>query len=72
MSRIHPTAQIDRGALLADDVEVGPWCLVGPGVELKAGVRLESNVVIVRDTVLGERTVVSPFAVLGGDPQHRG
>ena len=72
MSRIHPTAIIDPKAELADGVEVGPWCMVGPGVSLAEDVRLISHVVVQRDTAIGARTVVHPFAFIGGDPQHNG
>ena len=40
MSRIHPTAVVDAGAVLGDGVEIGPWCVVGPGVSLAEDVRL--------------------------------
>lgn len=69
---IHPTAQVDASAELAAGVEVGPWCVVGPGVALAADVRLVSHVVIPRDTTVGDRTVIHPFCVIGGDPQHGG
>ncbi len=72
MSRIHASAIIDAAARLADDVEVGPWCVVGPNVALGAGVRLLSHAVVQQDTTVGERTVIHPFAVIGGDPQHNG
>ena len=29
---VHPTAIVDASATLADGVEVGPWCTVGPNV----------------------------------------
>ena len=32
MKRIHPSAVVDAGAELADGVEVGPFCVVGPHV----------------------------------------
>lgn len=69
---IHPTAQLDPGARLADGVEVGAWCVVGPGVVLDAGVRLASHVVIQQDTIVGAGTTIHPFAMIGGDPQHTG
>lgn len=72
MSRIHATALVDAGASLAEDVEIGPWCVVGPGVVLERGVRLVSHVVVQQDTVVGAGTVIHPFAVIGGDPQHTG
>lgn len=72
MSRIHPTASVDASAELADDVEIGPWSVVGPRVTLTQGVRLISHVVVQQDTTIGVRTVIHPFAVIGGDPQHGG
>ena len=69
---VHPTAIVDAGAQLADGVQIGPWCTVGPGVVLHQDVRLVSHVVIQQDTTVGARTVIHPFAVIGGDPQHGG
>jgi UDP-N-acetylglucosamine acyltransferase len=72
MSRIHATAVVDPGAQLADGVEIGPWSIVGPGVILAEDVRLASHVVIQQDTTVGARTIIHPFSVIGGDPQHGG
>lgn len=72
MARIDATARIADGARLADDVEVGPFCVVGPGAELRQGVRLVSHVCIDGQTIVGERTVVHPFAVIGSAPQSTG
>lgn len=69
---VHPTAIVDPKAELAADVEVGPWSIVGPGVVLAEAVRLHSHVVIQQDTTVGPRTVIHPYAVIGGDPQHTG
>lgn len=69
---IHPTAIVDSAAQLAEGVIIGPWCTVGPGVVLDAGVSLISHVVIQQDTAVGAHTVIHPFAVIGGDPQHGG
>jgi UDP-N-acetylglucosamine acyltransferase len=69
---IHPTAIVDAKAELAGGVEVGPWCIVGPGVVLAEDVRLVSHVVVQQDTTIGARTIIHPFAVIGGDPQHNG
>jgi UDP-N-acetylglucosamine acyltransferase len=51
-------------------VEIGPYCIVGPAVELKPGVRLISHAIIEGVTEVGPECVVHPFAVLGGPPQH--
>lgn len=70
-SRIHPTAVVDPRAELASDVEVGPYCLVGPGVRIDAGTRLLGQVVVRGRTHIGKANVFHPFAVIGGEPQLR-
>lgn len=57
------------GAQLGDDVEIGPYCIVGADVSIAAGCRLISHVVVDGHTSIGANTVVSPFASLGGPPQ---
>jgi UDP-N-acetylglucosamine acyltransferase len=68
---IHPTSIVDRRAELDSDVEIGPFCVVGAGVSLARGVKLLSHAVVEGPTHLGARTVVHPFAVVGGAPQDR-
>jgi UDP-N-acetylglucosamine acyltransferase len=69
MAKVHPTAVVDPAAKLADDVEIGPFCIVGPNVELQEGVRLVSHVVVEGRTRLGARVRVFPFASVGHQPQ---
>lgn len=70
-SRIHPTAVVDPRAELAGDVEIGPYCLVGPGVRIDAGTRLLGHVVVRGRTQIGKANVFHPFVVIGGEPQLR-
>lgn len=69
MTSIHPSALIEEGAVISDDVEIGPFCVVGAGCVLERGVKLESHVVLAGHTMLGERVRVFPFASLGHQPQ---
>jgi UDP-N-acetylglucosamine acyltransferase len=69
MARVHPLALVDPKAALAEDVEIGPFCLVGPDAVLEAGVVLESHVRIEGHTTLGRGVRVHAGAVLGGPPQ---
>ena len=62
---IHPTALVEVGAKLGDDVVVGPFCTIGPEVTVGNSTRLISHVVLTGRTVLGEHNVVYPFASLG-------
>ena len=69
MPRIHPLACVDAGAQIDDDAEIGPYCFVGAGVSIAAGCRLVAHVHVSGDTSIAARTVVHPFAALGGPPQ---
>ena len=62
---IHPTSIIEKGAKIAPDVEIGPFCTIGAGVKVGAGCRLISHVVITGATTLGKNNTVYPFASLG-------
>jgi UDP-N-acetylglucosamine acyltransferase len=65
MADVHPTALVEEGAWLAEDVLVGPYCVVGPKVTLESGVKLVSHVVVAGRTSIGAGTIVHPFASLG-------
>lgn len=69
MPQIDSSARVAERARLAGDVVIGPFCIVGPEVELSAGVRLHSHVNIAGVTAIGERTEIYPFASLGSPPQ---
>ena len=69
MPQIHPTAIVAPGAVLAEDVAVGPYCIVGGEVRLRAGVVLRSHVVVDGRTTIGEGTRIFPFASIGLEPQ---
>jgi UDP-N-acetylglucosamine acyltransferase len=66
---IHPTALVEDGARLGAEVEIGPFCHVGPLTLLGDGVRLVSHVSVAGDTTVGARTVIYPFASIGHPPQ---
>jgi UDP-N-acetylglucosamine acyltransferase len=66
---IADTACVDPRAELGDDVEVGPYCIIGPEVTIGRGTRLIAHACILGRTTLGVENVVHPFAVIGGEPQ---
>jgi UDP-N-acetylglucosamine acyltransferase len=69
MPRIHPTAVVDASAVIADDVEIGPYCVLGPHVTIREGCRLSTHVSITGHTTVGARSLIAPFASLGTPPQ---
>ena len=69
MPQIHPTAIVAPGAALADNVIVGPYCMIGENVVLAAGVSVRSHAVVDGRTTVGEDTRIFPFASIGLEPQ---
>ena len=69
MSKIHPTALINREAELDSDVEIGPYSVIGAGVRIGKETRVASHVVIEGRTSLGQGNVIYQFATVGSRPQ---
>jgi len=67
--KIHETAIVDPRACIDENVEIGPYSVVGPDVTLGAGTRLLSHVVITGKVMIGKNNVIHPGSVIGGDPQ---
>lgn len=68
---IHPTAIIDPQAQLAEDVQIGPYCVIGGNVEIAAGTVLKSHVVVDGHTKIGKNNRIYPFASIGEVPQDK-
>jgi UDP-N-acetylglucosamine acyltransferase len=66
---IADTACIDSRAELDDDVEIGPYCVIGPDVKIGRGTRLIAHVCVHGPTMIGAQNVIHPFAAIGGEPQ---
>jgi UDP-N-acetylglucosamine acyltransferase len=69
--KIHPTAIIDSSAVLADDVIVGAYSIIGAEVELGAGCEISSHVVIKGPTKIGKNNRIFQFATVGEDCQDK-
>jgi UDP-N-acetylglucosamine acyltransferase len=69
MPKIHPTAIVHASAQLADDVEIGPYCLIEADVQIGPGTVLRDHAVVRRYTTLGKGNFVDAFVALGGEPQ---
>jgi UDP-N-acetylglucosamine acyltransferase len=72
MTTIHPTADVDPQAQLADDVEIGRNCVISGKVRIGAGTRLIGNVHIEGPAEIGCRNLVYPNVCLGFPGQIRG
>jgi len=66
---IHETAIVHADAELADDVEIGPYTLVGAGVKLAQGCRIGPHVVLNGPMSMGKGNRVFQFCSIGEAPQ---
>ncbi|HEV2538589.1 MAG TPA: acyl-ACP--UDP-N-acetylglucosamine O-acyltransferase [Frateuria sp.] len=68
---IHPTAQIDPGAVIGRNVAVGAYSVIGAEVEIGEGTTIGPHVVIEGPTRIGRDNRICQFASIGGAPQDK-
>ena len=61
MAQIHPSSLVDPQAKLAENVVVGPFCTIGPHVEVGEGTTLQSHIVLTGHTKIGRTTRFMPL-----------
>ena len=66
---IDKTSIIDSKAKLHKDVQVGPFCVIGPNVEIGENTVIQSHVSISGNVKIGKGNKIYPFASIGNDPQ---
>jgi UDP-N-acetylglucosamine acyltransferase len=71
VARIHPTALVDAGAYIADDVTVGAYTIIGPEVKIGAGTRIGPHAVVTGRTTIGASNRIFQFSSVGEIPQDR-
>jgi UDP-N-acetylglucosamine acyltransferase len=71
MTRIHPTALVDKGAQLHESVVVGPYSVIGAHVRIGKNTRIGAHCVIEGHTTIGEDNHIFQFNSLGAIPQDK-
>ncbi len=66
---IHKTAIINQKAKINSNVEIGPYTVIGPNVEIGEGSKIQSHVNITGHTIIGKNNRIFPFASIGNEPQ---
>ena len=66
---IHPTSIVDSKSKISENVDIGPYCVIGPGVELGSNTKLHSHINIKGDTKIGKNNEIFPFVSIGTPPQ---
>ena len=72
MLEIHPTAIVEEGASLADDVKIGAYTFISKNSTLKSGVEVMQGAQIYGTVKIGEDTKIYPYAIIGLPPQDIG
>ncbi|MDO1529889.1 acyl-ACP--UDP-N-acetylglucosamine O-acyltransferase [Fulvimonas sp. R45] len=68
---IHPTAQIDAGAVIGANVAIGAYSVIGAEVEIGEGTVVGPHVVIEGPTRIGRDNRIAQFASIGGAAQDK-
>ena len=66
---IHRTSIIDNKSKISENVEIGPYCVIGPDVEIESNSKLHSHVSIKGNTKIGKNNEIFPFVSIGTPPQ---
>ena len=69
---IHPTAIIDPEAIIAEDVSIGAYAVIGAQVEIHSGCQIGDHSTIYGPTVIGSGNRILQHTTLGGAPQDLG
>lgn len=69
---IHPSAVIEPGAELGEDIVIGPFTVIGRDVKVGDRTTIGSHSVVKGPTVIGAENRISDFASIGGAPQDIG
>ena len=66
---IHPTSIIHSNAKISESADIGPYCLIGPDVEIGSNSKLYSHISIKGNTKIGKNNEIFPFVSIGTPPQ---
>jgi UDP-N-acetylglucosamine acyltransferase len=69
MSLIHPSAVIEKGAILGTNVSVGPFAYIGARVRIGDNTTVASHAVIEGDTTIGRNNRIFSHSAIGTIPQ---
>jgi UDP-N-acetylglucosamine acyltransferase len=69
--KIHPSAIVEPGAELADDVFVDAYARIGPHARVGAGTTVHHGAMVIGWTTVGERNQIHPYSCVGVIPQDK-
>ncbi len=67
--QLHPTAIVEPGAQLADDVVIGAFCYIGAGARIGPGTKVHHHASVEGNTEIGRDCEVFPYCSIGAKTQ---
>tara|TARA_Y100000996_G_scaffold222655_1_gene175234 strand:+ start:8618 stop:9385 length:768 start_codon:yes stop_codon:yes gene_type:complete len=67
--KIHKTSIIHKDAVIGDNVEIGPYCIVDENVIIGSGTKLLPYVHVYPNTKIGKNNIFHQGCIVGGNPQ---
>ncbi len=68
-SEIHPTAIVDSGAELGENVYIGPYSIIESNTQIGENCQIEPFTHIKSNTSIGKNNQIHSYACIGGKPQ---
>lgn len=65
MAKIHPTAIVEDGAILGEDVSVGPYAHIGAFAKIGDCTTIGQGAIIDGHTTIGTKCQIFPYALIG-------
>lgn len=65
-TNVHPTAIVEKGAEIDENVIVGAYAFIGAHVNISRGTKIMHHATVDGATLLGEDNEVHPYAYIGG------
>ncbi len=69
MTKIHPTAIVDKNAEIGENVTIGPFSIIDADVRIGDGSDIHAHVVICSGATIGKECKIFSGAVIGSEPQ---
>ena len=68
-TRIHPTAIVASDARLGEDIDIGPWAVVGEDCTIGDGCAIAARATRERHGRLASNVRIGIQSIIGGEPQ---
>ena len=67
--KVHKTSIVHKNVEIAEDVEIGAFCLIEEHVKIESGTIIKPYVHISSYTEIGKNNIIHQGSIVGGDPQ---